>query len=173
MKVCTKCQQLLPKSFFGVDKRNKDGLKGQCRPCLNAYYRQYKMDNPAKCKKRMRKYDRSPKGVYKQLKGTRRKHKVLISQEDFVKWYKAQPKQCAYCGLKEEMLSVVSDVLNNKNSGRLSIDRIDSSKGYEEGNMVLACSRCNLIKGDFFTQSEMEEIGKTYVSQKWREYNGH
>lgn len=173
MKKCTRCQKVLPMNSFGPDKRNKDGKKGACRICLNAYYHQYKMANPERCKKRMRKYDRSPKGVYKQLKSTRRKHKVLISQEAFVKWYKAQPKECVYCGLKVEMLNVVSDVLNNKNSARLSIDRIDSSKGYEEGNMVLACSRCNLIKGDFFTRSEMEEIGRTYVSKKWMEQYGH
>ena len=48
-----------------------------------------------------------------------------------------------------------------------SLDRIDSKKDYEEGNLVLCCLRCNHIKGDFFTQSEMVEIGKKYISRKW------
>ena len=50
-----------------------------------------------------------------------------------------------------------------KKSGRLgkqASDRIDNSKGYERGNLALACLRCNAIKNNYFTKEEMLIIGK-------------
>ncbi len=47
------------------------------------------------------------------------------------------------------------------------LTRLDSSKGYEEGNLVPCCFVCNQIKGDRFSATEMELIGKC-VGQVWR-----
>lgn len=34
-KLCRKCQNVLPVIYFSVEKKNKDGLAGSCRGCLN------------------------------------------------------------------------------------------------------------------------------------------
>ena len=42
---------------------------------------------------------------------------------------------------------------------RFSIDRKKNGIGYSLDNIVLACSRCNSIKSDYFTEEEMLKIG--------------
>ena len=66
-------------------------------------------------------------------------------------------------------MQTIQDKYNNR-VYRMTIDRMDSLKGYEQGNMVLCCVRCNHIKGDFFTQSEMVKIGNLFIKPKWRKY---
>ena len=75
-------------------------------------------------------------------------------------------KKCFYCGISVEALSKVKDVMNN-GTHRLTIDRLDNSRGYELNNIVLACLRCNSIKTDFFTTEEMKGIAIKYVKPKW------
>ena len=57
---------------------------------------------------------------------------------------------------------------------RLTVDRKDNDKGYSLDNMVLACHRCNSIKGDWFSYDEMKEIAEKYMIpriEKWRREN--
>ena len=168
-KECTKCHKIYPetKDYFKTYFRaGKQHLTAQCKFCYNDYNKKYRKEHPEVFLKSGKKYDNSPKGIYKKLKQSIRGHKVKISEKSFVEWYLSQPRKCYYCGLREEDMHKVKDAYNNK-VNRLTIDRTDSSKGYEEGNMVLCCLRCNHIKGDFFTQSEMEKIGKIYIARKW------
>lgn len=173
MKECTYCHQKFPKNtdyFFRSYHSQRKGfyLESRCKPCSRKLSREYRKAHAEKFRERQRAWTQTPKGAYKSLKNSTRGHLVKISQEKFVEWYKSQPRKCCYCGLEEKRLQLVSDKYNNK-TYRLSVDRIDSSKDYEEENLVLCCLRCNHIKGDFFTQSEMVEIGKTFISQKWRQ----
>lgn len=52
---------------------------------------------------------------------------------------------------------------------RLTIDRKNNNGNYCIDNIVLACYRCNTIKGDFFTEQEMLKIGKIIKERgrKW------
>lgn len=135
--------------------------------------KEYRAKNSEKFKASDRKFNLTAKGAYKKLKQSKeRGHLVVITQTEFVEWYQSQPRKCFYCGLEENRLQTVKDAYNNK-TYRLSIDRTDSSKGYEKGNLVLCCLRCNHIKGDFFTQSEMEEIGQKYIARKWEDGTKH
>jgi len=163
--------------FFHKDKRGAFGLKRQCKKCCRRYDANYLAKNREKLNQRHKVFDSSPKGIYKKLKSQERakqnlgrkylyQHKVLIPQESFVKWYLSQPKICYYCGITEEQLQSIPDAYNNKMK-RMSIDRMNSMKPYEEGNLALACLRCNHIKGNFFTASEMVEIGRLFISKKW------
>ena len=44
-KVCSTCKETKPLSAFGRDRKNKDGLKSQCKACKNSGNReQYKAD---------------------------------------------------------------------------------------------------------------------------------
>lgn len=47
-----------------------------------------------------------------------------------------------------------------------SIDRKDNNKGYIMGNITLACKRCNIIKGKWFTEQEMLEIADRYLKNR-------
>jgi len=175
LRKCSCCQKEYPetKDFFReYSAKGKVYLSRKCKTCLKEYSMNYRQENRERLRDSMRKFDASAKGIYKKLKYSGRKHEVKISERDFVEWYQSQQKKCFYCGLREEDLHNVKDAYNNK-TNRLSVDRMDSSRGYEMGNIVLCCLRCNHIKGDFFTPLEMAEIGQKYIARKWENAKQH
>ncbi len=95
----------------------------------------------------------------------RRKREFNLPLEDFKKWYVLQDKKCVYCDLEEGQIQYSEDRMT-KNVRRLTIDRINSQKGYTIDNMVLACMRCNSIKSNYFSYDQMKEIAEKYVKNK-------
>jgi len=69
------------------------------------------------------------------------------------------PKICSYCDTE---ISIRNPVRKNT----LSIDRKYNEVGYVEGNICIACYRCNTIKGDTLTYDEMREIAQKYLKNK-------
>ena len=67
MKRCSKCKQWKVESEFNKKKRNKDGLRYECRKCQAEYYQ----DNKEREIKRQRKYDKIHK---RERTEYRRKH---------------------------------------------------------------------------------------------------
>ena len=176
MKECTICHrsyQLTPENWYWVWHRTKQKKypESRCKSCSKERRKAWSVANREKLRARMRLYDKSPKGIYKKLKQSGRSWEVKMSQEEFSEWYQSQPKICCYCGIPEGRLRKIPDKYNNK-TYRLTVDRLDSSKHYELTNIALCCLRCNHIKGDFFTPSEMVEIGQRYIASKWRTSNG-
>ena len=56
---------------------------------------------------------------------------------------------CAYCGIEPKQ---VASKGNDRTYGEYiynGIDRIDSNKGYEEGNVVPCCGQCNVAKNNY------------------------
>jgi hypothetical protein len=112
-------------------------------------------------------YKKTARGIYAYL-GTRHRNRIIISKEDFCQWYDAQEKICFYCGIPESLIPQYPKFFNGTVNYRFSIDRVDNRKGYELGNIVLSCRRCNSIKSDFFSGEEMKEIAQRYLTPKWR-----
>ena len=178
-KECLRCHKVFPKTseyFYFVRAKRMGGKKYPkqvCKACSAELQRVWRKARSAsltekmmeKQRVRQRRLHHTPLGVYQRLKKER---EVLIAKDEFIMWYNSQPRKCYYCGLEESRLPLVSDVLNSR-IYRLTIDRMDNSRGYERGNLALCCLRCNLIKADFFTPSEMEEIGKKYIAMRWNQ----
>jgi len=153
-KVCTLCGEIKPLTEFGKHKLGKDGLNYWCKECN---------------RRRGREYNKSPVGIFSRIKGRANyegKKPFNLIKEDFIKWYNAQSKNCAYCGISENDI-----VIWRKNFNRwvkkLSIDCMDNGVGYIISNLVLACERCNTIKGNMFSHEQMLEIGQKYVRPIW------
>lgn len=108
-----------------------------------------------------------PEGIWEVLKqgAIKRKKLLNIKREDFILWWNKQQQICFYCGVSINKLKELKDSTSSW-CNRLTIDRIDNKKPYQIDNIVLACRRCNMIKGDFFTYEEMKEIGEKYVKPK-------
>lgn len=81
----------------------------------------------------------------------------LLKEEDITAQYKKQKGVCFYTG---ETLSWTKGD-NNK----ISIDRIDSTLGYEVGNIVLCCARVNIMKGNLPQEQFKKYISEIYI--KW------
>lgn len=58
MKICSKCKEVKPstREYFGIDKRNKNGLSGACRDCRNIEKKEHRKNNPEQTKEYNKKY---------------------------------------------------------------------------------------------------------------------
>lgn len=92
---------------------------------------------------------------------------LIISKQDFKDWISQSDLKCEYCGLQLELIARPKGVSTN-HSSILSIDRKDSQKSYEKGNLAVACMFCNKVKSYCFTFEEMKIIG-TLVNNARRE----
>lgn len=87
--------------------------------------------------------------------------RLLIDQPEFVSWYVSQPDCCHYCGTTFEELRKLR--LRRSSWGYYvswDIDRLDSTKPYQAGNMALSCFMCNMAKGDYLSASEARVLAK-------------
>jgi len=153
-KTCTLCGETKPLTEFGKHKLGKDGLNYWCKECN---------------RKRGREYNNSPVGIYSRIKGRanyERKKPFNLIKNDFIEWYNAQPQNCVYCEISEDDI-VIWETHFNRWVKKLSIDCMDNDVGYIIDNLVLACERCNTIKGNMFSHEQMLEIGQKYVRPIW------
>lgn len=78
-----------------------------------------------------------------------------LTFDDFNEWYNQQDDDCYYC---ERPFGQDKRALDDE-----TIDRLNNQVGYIASNMVLACRRCNLIKGSWFTAQQMIEIANEHL----------
>jgi len=76
---------------------------------------------------------------------------------------KITKSNCFYCGIEpkqiikpQEKYHPTKESIENSTYIYNGIDRIDSNKGYEFGNVVPCCYHCNLAKSDYTTEEFME-----------------
>ena len=111
-------------------------------------------------------HNRSISGIFSHLKFSAKKRNIefKILKDKFVIWYNNQQKICYYCGRSIE--ETKNDIGLNSKNYRLSIDRKNNTEGYELNNIVLACNRCNNIKGSYFSSDEMLIIAKEILNKR-------
>jgi hypothetical protein len=86
---------------------------------------------------------------------------------EFVEWYVAQEDRCAYCGLTYAELKKLRIRRGGGYSVAWDIDRIDSARPYERGNLALSCFVCNMAKGDQLSGEEARLVGSA-IRNVWR-----
>jgi hypothetical protein len=151
MKICTQCKKEKELEFFRKEAKGKFGVSSKCKDCLLEKDREYRENNKEKIKQNHKKWDeRHPRGRYwnnvrfvstwhgkiaywKKNAGVRK-----ITWDLSPEYIKSLPLVCAYTGIK-----LTLDI-NKKNT--VSLDRIDSDKGYIAGNVVFCATRINLMK---------------------------
>lgn len=156
LKYCPSCKVKKPITAFTKDRTRGDGLDTYCGQCklkkkkanqwkFNEWQRLYSKD-----------YCYTPSGRYIWLKSSARRkgRDVEFTRQEFTEWLGQQSLSCHYCGQ--------ALILGEKGWSAFSIDRRDNSGGYALDNIVLACKRCNVIKGQWFTEEQMLEIGGKY-----------
>lgn len=106
--------------------------------------RQYHAENKEQIRERKRKWQLSKNGRYSSYKCAAKTRKIAwdLSKDDFLKRWD-QP--CHYCG----------DPITG-----IGIDRIDSSLGYTEENVVSCCEVCNRMKLAYSTNFFLEHARK-------------
>lgn len=180
-KKCPQCKKIkIWEIDFPKNKRTKSGKHYWCLECCRLYNKKTYKKNKKYYIEKSAIYSKNNNFKYQRLwvKNNLIKSKYIslkyrckinnipiITKEEFIKWYNSQSKNCFYCGILE------ADFRQKNIMGRtgkyLTIDRLDSKKGYVIGNIVLACAICNIIKSNFFTPKEMKEIAEKYIKPKW------
>ena len=82
-----------------------------------------------------------------------------LSKEEFKK---ITSKNCFYCGVEPRQITGKG---NGKYYGEYiynGIDRIDTSRGYEEGNIVPCCGQCNVAKNNHSYEEFFDWVGRIY-----------
>lgn len=68
-------------------------------------------------------------------------------------------QNCYYCGASPELRKAHgSEIIGYANG----IDRIDSSKPYDDNNVVSCCSKCNRMKNNYDLSEFLEHVSKIY-----------
>jgi hypothetical protein len=111
---------------------------------------------------------RSKTSKYSSVKGCAKSRSIpfLLSKKTFDEWHESQKRECYYCGVSEEALKTVG-----RSKSCLTVDRMDNERGYEEGNIVLACHRCNNLKSNFFTANQWLEVATKYIRPELKKYH--
>lgn len=165
IKACSKCGEVKSLSEFVRSKKTKDGHEARCLVCERARKkttRSYRRD----CE-RLRSDPRSAQ-LSKMVTSSRRRAKEKQLEHNIdVKYLRAiATSHCPYLGVElhwkvQRGMGVVNTVFPNSPS----LDRIDSSKGYVKGNVVIVSHRANSIKRDA-TEVELIEMGRRIAELK-------
>ena len=145
-KKCYVCLELKPATEYHSLTTSTDGLQGRCKSC--SFIAQQK--------------SKEKTGVYGFLKDRLRNAKANAQRKsikrpsiefnidfNYIKeLYETQKGLCAVSGIEMTYISYNTHDCRIKNSNNISIDRIDSSKGYIPGNVNLVCCIINMMKWD-------------------------
>lgn len=161
VKTCTVCTETKSLFEFSIDRSRPSGYKSSCKACNRIaiqkwkdankerrliYDKQYRNANKEKISiKNKKRYtgltlDQKFEQLLKTAQ-TRKTVKVFISIQHIKDAWKKQEGRCAYTKLP---LTSEAHQLNT-----VSLDRIDSSKDYVEGNIQLVCVPINRMKLDY------------------------
>ncbi len=153
MKLCPDCK-INPK----VPNRT------YCRPCYNKRNREkygprwYNKQSPER-KRYLHRWGKSPSGRFSQYKKNAKaeKKEFLLTKEFFTA---VTSLPCIYC-----------EGWVNKELKYTGLDRVDSDKGYIQGNVVPCCSICNWMKNTLTVDQfrlHLEKVNKRFQNNEIR-----
>ena len=137
-KLCNNCNTTKDISEFNSDSKNTDGLRSTCKTCSIECVNKYGSI-----------FDGFIKLLYKDLLSNAKKRniQVYITIDDIKSQYNNQIGFCALTRFKLAWTKYPNESethINNKYN--ISVDRIDSNKGYTIDNIQLVCAIANIIK---------------------------
>ena len=188
MKTCKACNLSKEPEEFHKDKSKDDGLSRNCKICNRASNKLYRSTASGRKHRKLAKQTAGYK-TYKMLGIGGYKQKILKARErniafnlTFEEWQllNAPTRTCHYCDNSAEDYLVLKERVNAhegperlvlsfksllRTTGfagtkRLTLDRMDNTKGYTIDNTTTACAFCNQVKGAFMTADEMRRVAK-------------
>lgn len=142
-KLCVRCRAKKPREEFREDKKLRDGLRTKCRKCESELTNVYQKERRKRWTVRLLQNARTSTSGGGNSKGKRFGWPPVDLTEEYL-WelYHYQDGKCAWTGV--EMLLEC----NGMKLQAISLDRLDCSRGYVQGNVVLACRGANLARGN-------------------------
>ncbi len=154
-KLCLSCNNELNIENFYSDKTSSDGLQTYCKKCQSI-----------KTYSNLSKFEPFMSNLYRDVKNNAKKRdiKVDITLDDMFHVYDIQEGKCIYSGIKMTHNKIPSEKdkdlrVQTTNPYNISVDRIDSTKGYTKDNIQLVTvsvnhMKWNLKESDFLEMCE-------------------
>lgn len=146
--ICATCKLAKEEEKFGPDKRNR---------CRNFKCNYCKDCSKLRSRKNLKEYSENTNfdfyisrlyyGINDRVKNSK-KVNILdsdLTKDDLVNLFKKQEGNCAISGIK---MTYVTGKRTGMIPDNISVDRIDSSKGYTRDNIQLVCSIVNIMKSN-------------------------
>lgn len=143
LKKCSMCKNWLKLEYFDYSNKAIDLLNNACKSCgANRKRKQYYT------------FDQTLRQTWKRAKSSakvRNLHFDLLV-EDLQKIYLLQNKKCFYSGVEMGF--------NSGKTNKISIDRVDSTKGYTVENVVLCCKVINVMKSNLNIEEFIQWVNR-------------
>jgi hypothetical protein len=136
MKTCFCCKEGKPFELFFRHNQTSDGYHSWCKTCCEAGNKKSRAKLNSTIEGRAGVFLRNAKNG-----AAKRKHPFALVVSDIVECWSLQKGVCAYSGRD---MTLEAGHLNT-----VSIERIDSNKGYIPQNTILVCQAINRMKSDF------------------------
>lgn len=134
------------------------GQKGRCLYCGQSFTSNGNSQRFCEPNCQAKHYRKTPEGWEKsklaRLKSSAKRRGILFDLKTV-----PMPKTCKYLGIE---LNYGAEVIQDDSP---SVDRIDNSKGYVEGNIQVISNKANKIKGNC-TFEEMQTFSKAYLMEQ-------
>lgn len=132
---CRTCRRSLPISVFRKNTLAKHGYRTSCNDCLR------ESDKEKMCKYRDKYWARTiHRGIIR--RDHYRPTENPITEEHILDLWEKQGGRCYWLNIP--MLTRAKPNLGHREPRLVSLERLDNSKGYEIGNVVLACMFANV-----------------------------
>jgi len=174
-KVCTKCNEHLPLSEFSKKRDSKDGLRGYCKPCAKVYqnsmcsFKRWFSNRKGLAKLKGKEFTIEPEDipgvkveqVINEFTIPSARNKNIIIKKRFTSWKAIEyPKVCPVLGIELDW----NVKINGGQDNSPSLDRIDSTKGYIKGNVMLMSTLANKMKQNA-TPEHLVKFSKYMLSE--------
>jgi hypothetical protein len=131
--LCDMCNEVLPVYCYGQDKNHKNGIN--MKRCTKCYHQ---MSCPWK-----RRWQNMVKSTKERNKKGYCHGDVEYSPDELREMYYEQGRRCYISG------NIVAEEYGTGNPYSASVERLDNTKGYVKGNVVLICQYLQISKGDY------------------------
>jgi hypothetical protein len=131
-KACKVCKEFKPLTNYHHSKSTKDKRRGDCTDCYKKYQAEYLKSLNGTFKKLL--FSAKYGAKCRKEKGRNDAGIFDITQKDIEDQYEKQDGLCYYSGIKMNF---------DKNDWKMSIERLDTNKGYIKDNIVLCCLELN------------------------------
>ena len=156
---CPRCNAPKSLSAFSKNKGKPNGRNSWCKQCASEHSRILVQSSPEKSKHRLLLY--MYHGSKRRAREKGLEHSITV---DYL--YTIIPEKCPYLDIEINWQSSAgTGIKTGPRYNGPSIDRIDSSKGYVEGNVLIVSFRANSIKNNA-NETELIKMGRRLAQLK-------
>lgn len=172
MKKCSKCSKIKEDVDFHKILKAKDGLAGYCKECKKEYDKEYRKSHKVQSLYKSKAYRDRKNEYQKYITYTKPEHRLCIqararakknnlpfniTSEDII-----IPEYCPILGLKLEASRNIVRFSGSFKPNSPSLDKIEPSKGYVKGNIMVISMKANAMKNNA-SLKELELFCKNYL----------